>query len=555
MQTPRSASRSVWPALALIAAALLLAGLCSDRGAGLLLNTAKLGAGAAAIALPAGAVLGLALGKADFPGRRLLAAATLAALFVPVQVYAAAWQTLLGFDGWTTGGGPGDPWLDGFAGAVWVHGWAAVPWAAVLVAWALQAVERRLEEEALLNASAGRVLVRVSMRRAAGGVLAAGVAVFALCAAEIAVTDLFRVRTFAEEIYTQAALGSLSGGGVPGDPDALDGGRDLAIGTVIHWLIGGAALLLAAPLAPQPTEGETDAGWRLSRRTSPALNTALAILGSLIALVAVVAPAAGLAWKAGLVTQRTPDGSLAAWSLAKSLRMTARAPIEHAREIAWSVGVGGMAACVALALALVVAVAGRRRPAVRCTAGAVAAALLAVPGPLIGVAVIGLLRHGPDSPWGWLGLTYDTILPPVVVQAMRALPIVGLIVWTQLASVPQGLLDSAASEGAGPWSRWLWIAIPLRAPGLAAAAACALVLAIGEVSATLLVYPPGVTPLSVRISQLLHYGVDDRVAALSLAMLLATVTLGTAIAAALAAWQRRRFAKNPRGHAGGDSLG
>jgi iron(III) transport system permease protein len=53
---------------------------------------------------------------------------------------------------------------------------------------------------------------------------------------------------------------------------------------------------------------------------------------------------------------------------------------------------------------------------------------------------------------------------------------------------------------------------------VAAAALIGFVLAVGEVSATLLVTPPGVTTISVRIFQLIHYGVDDRVAAISLSI-------------------------------------
>lgn len=557
MTRPRHTPETTRLALALLAVAAVLALACTARARGLLLNSVELAAGAAAIALPAGIVWGLALGKAVFPGRRLLAAVTVAALFVPLQVYAAAWQTLLGFDGWTTGGGPGDPWLDGLAGAIWVHGWAAAPWVAVLITWSLEAVERRLEEEALLDATAARVLLRVSLRRAAGGVLAAAVTVFALCAAEIGVTDLFRVRTFAEEVYTQAALGSLSGGAMPADDAAaLREARDLTAGTLAHWLLGGAVLLLAAPLVPRPAEADSEAGWRLTPRSSPKLNAALAAAAALLTAVAVVAPALGLAWKAGLSTARTAEGATAAWSLAKCLRMTGRAPLEHGRELLWSLGVAALAAAAVMIVSVVVASWGRRSRGARLTAGAVAAAALAVPGPLVGVGAILLLAHGVDSPWHWLTPMYDrTVAAPALVQAIRALPLAGLVVWTQLASVPQGLLDAAASEGAGPWSRWVRIALPLRAPGLAAACAVALVLAVGEVSATLLVYPPGVTPLSVRISQLLHYGVDDRVAALSLALLLGTVALGTAASFALAIWQDRRLKKNHDRHADRAPLG
>ena len=94
-------------------------------------------------------------------------------------------------------------------------------------------------------------------------------------------------------------------------------------------------------------------------------------------------------------------------------------------------------------------------------------------------------------------------------------------------------------EGAGGFAVWRHVALPLRWPGVAAGAGIALALAAGELSATLLVAPPGVTTVPMRVFQLLHYGVDDRVAALALSVfgLLGLVLLATATLRA--AWRRR----------------
>jgi iron(III) transport system permease protein len=153
---------------------------------------------------------------------------------------------------------------------------------------------------------------------------------------------------------------------------------------------------------------------------------------------------------------------------------------------------------------------------------------MAVPAPLWGVWTIALLNHPADSAFAPLTTLYDrTLLAPVLVQAVRALPLVALWLWSQLTSVPQDLLDAARTEGAGRLAQLWRIALPLRWPGVLAAAGIALVLALSELSATLLVVPPGVTTISVRIFQLLHYGVDDRVAALALSVF---VLLGIAVA-------------------------
>jgi iron(III) transport system permease protein len=48
------------------------------------------------------------------------------------------------------------------------------------------------------------------------------------------------------------------------------------------------------------------------------------------------------------------------------------------------------------------------------------------------------------------------------------------------------------------------------------AGAAVAALSLGELSATLLVVPPGIEPLSVRLFSLLHYNVEDQVAAITL---------------------------------------
>jgi ABC-type spermidine/putrescine transport system permease subunit II len=83
-------------------------------------------------------------------------------------------------------------------------------------------------------------------------------------------------------------------------------------------------------------------------------------------------------------------------------------------------------------------------------------------------------------------------------------------------------------------SRLLRIALPQRWPAVAAAWLIGFAIAIGELAATVLVIPPqrGATAISIHIFQLLHYGVDDRVAAISL-VTVAGISALTAAAAAL----------------------
>ena len=144
-------SRRTTLALLLAIAALTL--LASSRLQGLLANTALLALGTLTVALPLGALFGVAIAKIEFPGRRLLALLLAALLFVPLYVQAAAWNGALGTGGWFTQWLAGEtyakPWLAGWRGAIWIHAMGAVPWIALLGAASLRTVERRLEEESL----------------------------------------------------------------------------------------------------------------------------------------------------------------------------------------------------------------------------------------------------------------------------------------------------------------------------------------------------------------------------------------------------------------------
>lgn len=540
----------------LAAGAIALVALGTRRLHGLFLNTALLSIGVLAVALPLGIVLGLAVAKVDVAGRRTLKCLLVALLFVPLYVQAGAWHSVFGPGGWwvqrVAGDSYADPLLAGWRGAIWVHAMAAVPWAALAIAAALAAVERRLEEQALLDAPPWQVLLAVSLRRAGGGVAAATAWIVATCATEFVITDLYQVRTFAEEVYTEASLGllvgPLPGGGGAGIPLGVTPTepfvtRDLTLGVIALALMLVAAARSAAPwlVAVATTPGAAGWTWRPARRGA----SSLALWGVFAAFALV--PVAGLVWKSGLATHLVDGVYRQSWSAWKVLALTARSPWEHRREWGWSVEIGALAAIAATSAALVLAWQIRTRRRLAAPVAAALAILAALPAPLLGVWVITALNRPLDSPLSGLAVLYDrTLAAPVFVQAMRALPLVTLWLWSQLATISDDLLDAARSEGASRWRQFWSIVLPQRRVAVAAALAATLAIAVAELSATVLVVPPGVTTISVRVFQMLHFGVDDRASALCLSIF-ATVGLGVAVASELAA--RRKRSDPPAGPA------
>lgn len=514
-----------------LVAALLAVGLCpllaTERLQGLLLNSALLAMGTIAISLPLGSLLAVVISKTELPGRRLVEGSLIGLLFVPLYVQAAAWQVTVGQGGWILPG----VWLTGWRGAIWVHGMAAIPWVVVLVASALRRLPREWEEAALQDASAGRVLWRVGLRFALPSLAGAALWVAVICFSEIVVTDLFQVRTFAEEIYTTASLGTLGVmpfGGSPVGGTATDiaqlAARDLWLGLLVLALLVLSALL-AIRNAWTPLDFSS-AGTESSRFRDSFLPLKLATWATVVAVI--VFPLLGLVGKSGEVMSRVDDRAVRTWSAAKAATLVLQSPWQHRREFGWSLSIGLIAAALAVALAIFIAWLLRTKRLPTLPTALLLALAFAIPGPLLGVWLIRILNRPPDSLFWPLAWCYDhTLLAPVLAQLTRALPLATLIVGAQFASVPQDVLDSARSEGAGWWNRLWLIALPASWPGLAAAVCLSLVVALGELSATLLVVPPGVSPLSVRVLELLHYGAEDRVSALclTLAVLLAGLSL------------------------------
>lgn len=491
------------------------------RVASLLANTAWLVAGVEVVALPLGVLLSVLIAKTDVFGRHAAVTLLVALMFVPLYVVAGAWDAGFGIQGWhtllTNPHLAREPWLAGWRGAIWIHALAAVPWVALIVAAGLRTVEAELEEDALLEAPAWRVLCRVTLRRAAAAIVVAAVWVAMVASSEISVTDLFQVRTFAEEVYTEAALGafdfSTASTDAPGEGSLSV--RSLWIGVALAALLAFAALAAGRSffddLAHAPERRPWT--WQLARGRWPAaigLWFVLAIIAG--------APLGNLIYKAGVHVESSEAGRVRQWSAMKSAERVAAAPREFSAELWQSAKIGAAAATAAVVVGVLLAWTmrdGRRFPGTQL---GILAFLMAIPGPIIGIALIRTLNRPPHSALAGLAWLYDTNFAPWLAQTLRALPLVMLVLWPALASIPQSMLDAAKTEGAGWWRQLLRIALPQRLPALTVAWLVGLAVAVGELAATVLVVPPGSTTISVRIFSLIHYGVDDRVAAICLVL-------------------------------------
>ena len=496
----------------------------------LALNTLLLAGATCAISLPLGTVLAWLLTRTDVPGRRVAVGMLALMLFVPLYLQTAAWQAGFAVQGWATLAWGFPPWLEDWTGAIWVHAVAAVPWVVLIVGVGLRLVEPELEEQALLDASPGRVFLHVTLRGVVPAIAVAAIWVSINAAGEIAVTDLFRVRTYAEEVYTRAAVG----------PQLGDAPLGATPGVILSAVLVGAAVVLCAKLLPGERPLSLRPPWvfSLGRWRLP-----IAILVGIFLAVLVGVPLMNLCCKSGILVTQTDAGRLRSWSLWKCLATVAAAPWQYRREFGWSLSIAALSATAAVLTATVLAsltTLGKRRPGV-LRAGLLLsiAVCLAIPGPVVGLAIVRLMNQPWCPPLLWL---YDrSIFAPWLATLVRSLPPAALIMWHALRTFPREMLEAAAADGAGPLRRLLLIVLPCRLPALALAWVVAMAVSLGDLAASILVVPPGVTTLSIRIFGLLHSGVEDQVAGVCLALIVLF-----AAAATVAAWSASRWIRSRR---------
>jgi len=141
---------------------------------------------------------------------------------------------------------------------------------------------------------------------------------------------------------------------------------------------------------------------------------------------------------------------------------------------------------------------------------------LIVPASLIGIALIN----------GFLGVLpkeiYSSILMPSIAVWQKSLPFVLLVNLVSLEFLSDKYLEPALIF-TNKKKIFTKILIPLYLPTIIASFVITFVMGFNELSATLLVVPPGQSTLAIKIYNYLHYGASDYVNALCLFVLLIAV--------------------------------
>ncbi len=492
-------------------------------------TTLALGFSTAAVAIPFGAAYAWLVWRSGARGRRIALALGVAWLAMPLYLQAAAWQAAIDD---AVGTGSMGSWrsslTSGFLGAWWVHAAAAIPWSAAAFSLAIFYLPRSWEEQAWLEPSPRRAWWAVTWPHWAGAVSVSLVWVLLVTSTDITATDLFQVRTFAELIYLQFALGD--------SPSFRPFGWESML--IISWLVLSVAHGVCHVLAPVGEAVERVTSSETVHRTSWWVTAAM--WGILLFWIGV--PSVVLVTQAGMEYELIAGEWAARWSAAKvtgavlGIGPDRRQFVawQFGSEWAWSAGITVTGSAVTVILASLLAW------LAHCyrLAGGLVLLLLAsvwvIPSPQWGIWLAAIFTATDAD---WLFWAYDrTIAAPVLAGMLRALPLATFIWWAGFRHLPRHLREAAWLGGWGFWRQWLGLALPARIKHLPLLAGLAGAIIFAEVGATLPVIPPGMLTITVRIFDLLHAGVDDLAAAICL-FLGVVVTLP----AVLAGWVGQRL--------------
>lgn len=508
---PRNARPTIIAAVLLGCALLVFLAICfgDPISKHLLANTILLWLGTCAVSLPIGASTGFVLARIHAPGRAIFVSLMVGILFLPHYLYGVAWQSAAGPFSLLSNYYSTQDLLSGWFAAIWIHAMAAIPWVSLLIFMALIGTDTAAEEALLLDGGGSAILRYTVFPRLLVAVLMAAVLVLLITAGEMTVTDLYQVRTFAEEIYTLTAI----------ERDLTQAAQRIWAGLLLLLFLACGGTLLVTAIHRTRRRRFSRPPLLFSGKT---LTCSSSIWLSLVTVLTVGVPVLGLSYIAGRIPAPSHEGAFS-WSPRRFLEAILAAPGWFQREIYWSALIAVLAAATASTAALMIAWWGHRS---RWRAMAVlggAASLWALPAPLLGLALVAVFYQTFD-PFPYLN-DY-TVMAPVLGIAIRILPWPLFIYWYAFRQIPRDVLDAAALDGAGTWRQLFFLALPANWHFAVTGWFAALAAAFADLSISIILLPPGVSTLGTRIFDRLHTGTDQQVAAVCLLVMAFYVGLG-----------------------------
>jgi thiamine transport system permease protein len=375
--------------------------------------------------------------------------------------------------------------LYSFQAILLAHAFYNFPIAARIVAALWSRLPPSTEEAARsLGAHGPGLFFRVTLPQLAPALLAAGALIFLFCFLSFAVVLVLgggpRFSTLEVEVYRLARI-SLD---LPGAGALALVGAAFSLGLLWLYLRLASRTSFSEDLAGGPGRPLAE----LLARPAAGLP-ALAYL--LLLALLVLAPILTVV----LYSLRARSGwASAGWSLQWYRRLAQPAALAAIRN---SLLFGGLTVALSLPLGTLLAwLSSRRRfPG----AGLLEAALMLPLGVSSVLLGLGYLKAWQALPWRFSG----SWLAVVFAHTIVAYPFVVRAVSPVLRKLPASLPEAARSLGAGPWQLFFRLELPLLKGALITGAAFAFGISVGEINATLMLSPPGLSTMPLAVYRLI----------------------------------------------------
>ncbi len=452
------------------------------------------------------------------------------AIAIPMILHAAAWEATAGKFGWlplTQTGSRSYQGLSGiFGGAVacgWIHGLAGVSLVALATWYGVRRIPAAMVQQSQLELGPIKSWWRIRLPIALPWLLMGMLATAALAATEMTVVDLYGLRTLADEFYLFYAA----------NPSATSIAMTcliplaLAVAIIgLHRWAGRRAVAVRAPAAGNAA---------LEERLSGPVEAIACVIAIVIAAIVLVVPLAGLFVKVGHQVVVAEGTRSVSWSISQSVSVLAAAPRTFAAEYQWTIMLAVLTGLAGVAVAWPLAAFGRTHRRLELLVDFATIAIVLIPGPIVGLAVVRLFQLPVP---GFRDLYQATLIPTVIALLFRAGPVAYWIMRTGYRGVDDDLLAAARLDVG--WIGRLWVIDrSMLSRSLLASVLAAAIVASGDVPATLPVAPPGVTTVGTRLFGLLHSGARYQEAALAL-WYVGTIVV---VAACWLRWSRPRHAR------------
>jgi iron(III) transport system permease protein len=428
----------------------------------LLWNTVRLLVVVTVLCAAIGTLAAWCVERTDLPGRRMWAVLVVLPFAVPDFVVSFGWWSLT-------------PSVSGFRGAIFVMTMALYPLVYLPVAASLRSADPGLEEAARsLGLGRTRTFLRVTLAQSRRAIVGGSLLVALVLLAEYGAFEIIAYQTFTTEIFTEFEL-------------SFDVPAACALSLVLVVL----SLMVLAGDGFGRSPGRLVSGGRLAQRARPRHRLGRARIPVFLGFVCLV----GLALF-------EPIGASIYWIVEGGTHLLTVGAVVSA---GWhTAAYAGSAAALATAMALPVALLAVRHPGrgVRLLERGTFL-VLAMPGLVIALALTFFSERYAG------GFEYETASMLVAAYALLFFPFAFVTVRASVAHAPSGLDDAARSLGVAGFAAFRRVTLPLIAPGLAASFCLVFLASVTELTATLVLIPPGAQTLATQFwanEQSLSYG-------------------------------------------------